>query len=258
MTRYEQAISPVPMATTDHPRLRGPERRQGDRLPRASAFGAKVLERYDGPNGKVGHAEVLIGDSVVMLGDAMPTTRRCRPRSRTTSTNGDAVDATYKKALAAGATLGHRAEEPVLRLSQRERARRRRQPLDDLRGRRAARRQDEIIAPHEGHEVVSRRGGCGWPAGSRRARVPAVAGYRGKKAGAATRHATPPPLPARSSSAVPPAVAVRAGRRSAQGDPGARRRAEARRRGAGPARHHRLGQDVHDRERHRRRSSGRR
>ena len=39
-----------------------------------------------------------------MLGDAIRRTRRCRRRSRTTSTNGDAVDATYKRALAAGAT----------------------------------------------------------------------------------------------------------------------------------------------------------
>ena len=45
---------------------------------------------------------------------------------------------------------------------------------------------------------------------------------------------------------------IRAGGRSAQGDPRARRRHQARRRGAGPARHHRLGQDVHRRQRDRR------
>src|SRR5438105_4079942 len=36
------------------------------------AFGAKVVERYEGPGGTIAHAEVRIGDSVVMLGDAFP------------------------------------------------------------------------------------------------------------------------------------------------------------------------------------------
>lgn len=67
------------------------------------AFGAKVLERYDAPDGKVGHAEVLIGDSVVMLGDAIHDAPMPASLSYYVG-NGDAVDATYKRALEAGAT----------------------------------------------------------------------------------------------------------------------------------------------------------
>jgi PhnB protein len=67
------------------------------------AFGGKVLERYDGPNGQVGHAEVLIGDSVVMLGDATPDMNMPTSLSYYVP-NGDAVDATYRRALEAGAT----------------------------------------------------------------------------------------------------------------------------------------------------------
>lgn len=34
------------------------------------AFGAELLERHDDPDGRVRHAEVRIGDSVVMLGES--------------------------------------------------------------------------------------------------------------------------------------------------------------------------------------------
>jgi len=36
------------------------------------AFGAKEVMRMDGPNGKIGHAEIKIGDSKIMLADEMP------------------------------------------------------------------------------------------------------------------------------------------------------------------------------------------
>ncbi len=36
------------------------------------AFGAEELFRFDMPGGKIGHAELKIGDSIVMLADEMP------------------------------------------------------------------------------------------------------------------------------------------------------------------------------------------
>jgi PhnB protein len=66
------------------------------------AFGAKVLERYDAPEGKVAHAELLIGDSVVMLGDTNPQMPAMPAGLSYYVVNGDAVDTTYKRALEAG------------------------------------------------------------------------------------------------------------------------------------------------------------
>jgi len=68
------------------------------------AFGGKVVDRYDGPEGTIGHCEVMVGDSVVMLGDPMPGYDAMPASLAVYVDDGDAVDATYKKALAAGAT----------------------------------------------------------------------------------------------------------------------------------------------------------
>ena len=70
------------------------------------AFTAKVVERYPGPNDTVAHAELLIGDSVVMLGEATPEHgHEAMPISLSYYVdNGEAVDATYQRAIAAGAT----------------------------------------------------------------------------------------------------------------------------------------------------------
>ena len=70
------------------------------------AYGGRVVDRYDGPNGIVHHAEVMIGDSVVMLGEAAPDQGHdAMPASLALYVDtGDDVDATYKRALAAGAT----------------------------------------------------------------------------------------------------------------------------------------------------------
>lgn len=36
------------------------------------AFGATEINRMAGPDGKIGHAELKIGDSMIMLSDEMP------------------------------------------------------------------------------------------------------------------------------------------------------------------------------------------
>lgn len=73
------------------------------------AFGATEVMRFDGPDGRIAHAEVKIGDSHVMLADEVPDRGFVGPQ-----TLGGAgvslmlyvndVDATFAKALAAGAT----------------------------------------------------------------------------------------------------------------------------------------------------------
>jgi PhnB protein len=68
------------------------------------AFGAKEIMRMDGPDGKISHAEVKIGDSIVMLGSA-PNAQP--PHAGDSPVNIflylEDVDSTFKNALAAGA-----------------------------------------------------------------------------------------------------------------------------------------------------------
>lgn len=71
------------------------------------AFGARTLSRMDGPDGTVLHAEIMIGDSVLQIGDPIPDLGLVAPgETRTTSfvMYVPDVDATYARALAAGAT----------------------------------------------------------------------------------------------------------------------------------------------------------
>jgi PhnB protein len=68
------------------------------------AFGGKVVDRYDGPNNTVMHAEVKLGDSVVMLGEPMQGMQAMPAMLSYYVDDGDQVDAVYQKALAAGAT----------------------------------------------------------------------------------------------------------------------------------------------------------
>jgi PhnB protein len=64
-------------------------------------FDAKERFRMDGPGGKVMHAELAIGDSVIMVGDTMP---EWPAKSNSLYVYVEDVDATYKRAIQAGAT----------------------------------------------------------------------------------------------------------------------------------------------------------
>ena len=66
----------------------------------ACAFGAKELERMTDPTGRVAHAEVLIGDSHVMLGEPGPA---WTSMPSTLYLYVEDADAVYKAAIEAGA-----------------------------------------------------------------------------------------------------------------------------------------------------------
>jgi len=75
----------------------------------AKAFGAKELYRLPGPDGKVMHAEVKFGDSIVMLGDEAPEMGAASPQTLSGTSVAlllyvKDVDAAYARAVAAGAT----------------------------------------------------------------------------------------------------------------------------------------------------------
>ena len=74
------------------------------------AFGGKITVRMDMPGGKIGHAEMKIGDSMVMLADEMEEMQFLSPQSRggTTVTLHlyvKDVDTTVAKAVGVGAKL---------------------------------------------------------------------------------------------------------------------------------------------------------
>jgi len=71
------------------------------------AFGAKELSRMEGPGGKIMHAEIKIGDSIVMLGDEMPEMGATSPEtvggtSASLMIYTKDVDALFNQAVAAG------------------------------------------------------------------------------------------------------------------------------------------------------------
>src|SRR5215510_2323851 len=72
------------------------------------AFGAKERLRMNAPDGSVAHAELQIGDSIVMLGDEMPQMGATSPDTIGGTASGlfiysKNVDQAYAKAVAAGA-----------------------------------------------------------------------------------------------------------------------------------------------------------
>jgi len=74
------------------------------------AFGAKERSRIDTPDGKIGHAELEIGDSVLMLADPFPHATALPP-SEVGGTSASVVmyvpdvDAVVEKAVDEGATI---------------------------------------------------------------------------------------------------------------------------------------------------------
>ncbi|MFN2469032.1 MAG: VOC family protein [Gaiellaceae bacterium] len=74
------------------------------------AFGARERMRMPGPDGKIAHAELQIGDSVLMLSDPMPQSSIRTPKQLGGSPVGiflyvEDVDAVVERAIEAGATL---------------------------------------------------------------------------------------------------------------------------------------------------------
>jgi PhnB protein len=74
------------------------------------AFGARERVRMDAPGGKIGHAELEIGGSLVMLSDALPQFATRSPKELGGTTVSvfmyvEDVDAVVEKAVGAGATV---------------------------------------------------------------------------------------------------------------------------------------------------------
>lgn len=74
------------------------------------AFGAEEIRRLAAPDGKVMHAEIRIGDSIIMLSDEFPSHGALSPETLGGSAmfvvlSLEAVDARIQQAVAAGATV---------------------------------------------------------------------------------------------------------------------------------------------------------
>jgi len=74
------------------------------------AFGAKERGVMKGPEGKIMHAELVIGDSIIMLADEFPEFGSLSPQSTGGSGTGlhiyiEDVDSAFDRAVKAGATV---------------------------------------------------------------------------------------------------------------------------------------------------------
>ena len=83
------------------------------------AFGAEERGVIKGPDGKIMHAELMIGDSIIMLSDEFPEFGALSPQSSGGSGMGlhiyvDGVDAAFDRAVKAGAQVEMPVVGPVL------------------------------------------------------------------------------------------------------------------------------------------------
>jgi len=81
-----------------------------------TVFGAEEQVRMDAPGGKIGHAEIGIGDSKVMLADTFPDMGGKSPKQIggspvTIMVYVEDVDACFQRALDAGATAERKVED---------------------------------------------------------------------------------------------------------------------------------------------------
>ena len=80
------------------------------------AFGAQETVRMDGPDGSIAHAEIRIGDSLVMLSDPFPESSTIPPKELGGSTASvflyvEDVDAVVQRAVNAGAIIKTEVED---------------------------------------------------------------------------------------------------------------------------------------------------
>ena len=124
------------------------------------AFGGKLVDRYDAPDGSIAHCEVMLGDSAVMFGDANPAHgMEAMPAALALYVeDGKAVDATYKRALAAGAKSVSAPADQFYGYRSATREGPGRQQLDDLRRRRAGLRGGDAPAHGRADEGRGPRG----------------------------------------------------------------------------------------------------
>jgi PhnB protein len=80
------------------------------------AFGAEELMRMEAPGGKIGHAELKIGDSILMISDAFPQATTRPPTELGGTTAGvfiyvEDVDSVVNRAVKAGAQITQEVED---------------------------------------------------------------------------------------------------------------------------------------------------
>jgi uncharacterized glyoxalase superfamily protein PhnB len=79
------------------------------------AFGFQTTARHDGPDGSVGHAELLLGESLIMLGTGAQDLQDPPPEPRSARSTlyvaVEDVDALHERARAAGADVSELYEQ---------------------------------------------------------------------------------------------------------------------------------------------------